>query len=48
VPRTGQQLGDAQAGGVGLAGCRHDMVAGGTELRGEDGTDATCADDAHP
>ncbi len=37
-----------RAGGVGLAGGGHDLVAGGAQGGGQDGADATRADDAHP
>ena len=43
---AGQQGRDAVAGGVGLAGGGDDLVAGGAQRGGEDGTDATGADDA--
>ena len=43
---AGQQVGDPVAGGVGLAGGGHDLVAGGAERGGEHGADATGADDA--
>ena len=37
-----------RARGVGLAGGGDDLVAGGAQGGGEDGADATGADDAHP
>ena len=37
-----------RTGGVGLTGGGHDLVPGGAEGGGQDGTDATSADDADP
>ena len=39
---------DALQRGVGVTGGSHDVVAGGAQPGGEDGPDATRADDAHP
>ena len=44
---AGQEGLDAAAGGVGLTGGGHDLVARGAQRGGEDGADAACAHDTH-
>ncbi len=48
VGDAGEQGLDALQRGVGVTGGSHDVVAGGAQPGGEDGPDATRADDAHP